>query len=368
MSSPQNHTETALLPKTPTEVELERLRTFPDIPDEPHDEDRCTGVLLSERIERFCDKYNMIFPLNRDHLKAASYELSVGNLYGRGGTTSTLGPGEKFTIKPFDVVVIQTLETLNLPRFLIARWNIRIRWAYRGLLWVGAPQVDPGFRGYLSCPLYNLSNKPVELTHGDPIAAMDFVMTTGVTSAFKKYEWDKRTRILFTDYEKDKLESALLTEAAAKLTTVEGKTCQLEKDLQDAKTIVAQAREQVTTGITQITQDVATRTEATREKIDASITNIQSRIDSYTARTLTVLAVLFAALGLAVSRSPEISYLSSSAPLAAIALWFALRPFYLANNAATQRQIAEMVRNGHWPFPSGDTFWYPVQNLRKIPY
>lgn len=43
-----------------------------------------------------------------------------------------------------------------------------------------------------------------------------------------------------------------------------------------------------------------------------------------------MLAVLFAALGLAVSRTPEMSYLSSATPLAALALWFALRSFYVS--------------------------------------
>jgi deoxycytidine triphosphate deaminase len=318
-----------LLPRSPKEIELERLRKFPSAPDEPEEEDRTSGVLLSDRIERLCNKYKMIHPLNKEHLKPASYELSVGDLFSRSGETFPLKPRESFAIEPFDVVLIQTLETLNLPPFLIARWNIRIKWAYRGLLWVGAPQVDPGFRGFLSCPIYNLSNKAVTLSHGEPIAAMDFVMTTPfVTGKSLHYEWDKRTRLLFTDYEKDKLESALLTEAANKLKAMEGKTGQLENGLSQTRETVTTIQQQVTTEIAEITANLTTTTEVTRQRIDTNVSNIQNRIDSYTARTLTVLAVLFAALGLAVSRSPEMSYLSSATPLAALALWFALRSFY----------------------------------------
>ncbi len=333
-----------LLPRTAKQIELDRLRKFPTAPNEPDDEDRGTGVLLSERIERLCNKYNMIHPLNKEHLKPASYELSVGELYSRGGATFPLVKGGSFTIQPFEVVLIQTLETLNLPPFLIARWNIRIAWAYRGLLWVGAPQVDPGFRGFLSCPIYNLSNKPVTLEHGDPIAAMDFVTTTPVTSESKRYGWDTRTRILFTDYEKDKLESALLTEAANKLKLMDEKARELEGGLKETGKSVTLMQQQLATDTANIKSELSNKTEATREKIDTNVASIQTRIDNYTARTLTVLAVLFAALGLAVSRSPEISYLSSATPLAALALWFALRSFYYSSTP----QNATGVRRGKW--------------------
>ena len=48
-----------------------------------------------------------------------------------------------------------------MPRFLIGRWNIRVTVAYKGLLWVGGPQVDPGWVGHLFCPIYNLSDQEV---------------------------------------------------------------------------------------------------------------------------------------------------------------------------------------------------------------
>ena len=95
---------------------------------------------------------------------------------------------------------------------------MRTRWAYKGLLWVGAAQVDAGFRGYLACPLYNLSNKEVELSFGDEIAVMDFVTTTPPTSKSGPfYEWRKRTRVTFREYEPEKLQSALATDVKDRL-------------------------------------------------------------------------------------------------------------------------------------------------------
>jgi type IV secretory pathway VirB2 component (pilin) len=58
---------------------------------------------------------------------------------------------------------------------------------YRGLLWVGALQVDPGWRGYLPCPLYNMSDKEVELTFKEPVFTIDFVRTTVFNDKSKPY-------------------------------------------------------------------------------------------------------------------------------------------------------------------------------------
>lgn len=82
------------------------------------------------------------------------------------------------SIEPHQVAIVRTLETLNIPRFLIARWNLRVDMVYRGLLWVGALQVDPGWVGYLPCPLYNMSDKPIQLLFGEPVFTIDFVRTT----------------------------------------------------------------------------------------------------------------------------------------------------------------------------------------------
>jgi hypothetical protein len=69
-------------------------------------------------------------------------------------------------------------------------------------MWVGGPQVDPGYQGYLFCPIYNLSNVPVPLNYGDPIAVIDFATTTppGAEKEYKKPR--ERSRVTFDDYAK----------------------------------------------------------------------------------------------------------------------------------------------------------------------
>lgn len=139
------------------------------------------GVLTSDEIEYCVDKYKLIWPFEKRLLRPARYKLTLGEDYAIGGELKKLYSEpciNELTIPPFQVAVVSTQEELNMPRFLIARWNLDIDLVYEGLLWVGGPQVDPGYQGRLYCPLYNLSNQPVKLKLGDTIASIDFVKTT----------------------------------------------------------------------------------------------------------------------------------------------------------------------------------------------
>ncbi len=212
------------------DAELSHLRALPEI---PYDPKRPIGVLLSDQIRDYAVSGRLIEPFNPCKLKPAGYELSVGSLYSIGGKTHSLleqSPTNEIVIKPFEVVIIQTLERLNLPIFLIARWNVRVKWAYEGLLWVGAAQVDAGYRGYLECPLYNLSDKDVRLHYGEEIAVIDFVTTTPPTTQppGERYDPYKRTRILFEDYRPNNLMSALATHAQLKIQGLETEVKELK--------------------------------------------------------------------------------------------------------------------------------------------
>ena len=196
------------------ELEEKRLSDLPDLPADPRS-DR-TGVLLSEDIEFYVEEGKLIQPFDENNLKPAGYELTVGDEAMKGGEYIPLsGPFSEVRIPPFEVVVIKTAETINLPRFLIARWNIRVKWAYQGLLWVGGPQVDPGYVGHLFCPIYNLSDESVKLNKGDPIALMDFVKTTAIEpeegqDSRKLVEYPRPPKRLFIeDFKIDNFRSGL---------------------------------------------------------------------------------------------------------------------------------------------------------------
>lgn len=136
------------------------------------------GVLLSDKIEYYVKEHGIIDPFCEDSLEPAGYQMRVGKVYYHGRDRKVLRENEVLEIKPYNVVIIETAERICVPRFMIARWNIKVKLAYKGLLWVGAAQVDPGYVGHLSCPIYNLSRETVCLERNEKLALLDFVKTT----------------------------------------------------------------------------------------------------------------------------------------------------------------------------------------------
>jgi cell division protein ZapA (FtsZ GTPase activity inhibitor) len=147
-----------------------------------------------------------------------------------------------------------------------------VKWAYEGLLWVGAAQVDPGWVGHLFCPLYNLSNKEVVLRFGDPIALMDFVTTTPFRPADSVPYIRPPKRVLLEEYQATELKSALYALATTTL-----------KDFEE--------------NLKQINLTVESR-----------VSEIRSRVDYFVLITFTVIAVLFAAVTIFVARSEQLSW------------------------------------------------------------
>lgn len=148
------------------------------------------AVLLSDEIKKRCQEEPcLIEPFNGDddHLKPASYHLSIGEqvrIDGVDYTLSTDNPVQE--IPPHGIAMIRTFERLNLPNDLIARWNIKVKEVYYGLVWVGGPQVDPGYHGPLICPVFNLSTQPYKLEYKKPLFTIDFVKTTPFISGESK--------------------------------------------------------------------------------------------------------------------------------------------------------------------------------------
>lgn len=182
------------------------------------------SVLLSDEIERYVTDYNLISPFYKKNLKPASYQLTAGGKqYAVGGILKEFkGKGDLIEIPPFNVAIIETNEFIKMPKELIARWNIRVTLAYQGLLWVGGPQVDPGYEGPLFCPIYNLSNETVRLKQGEKIATIDFTKTTMYKAGLSK-EFEANRGNNLTDYNY-KLKSALFTEVSQRIGDIDNRT------------------------------------------------------------------------------------------------------------------------------------------------
>ena len=164
--------------------------------------DETPGVLVSSEIIELCSRDPpLIGGLPDDpgelesRIKPAAIHLSLGEKYRVGERTFFLSKKKPYlTIQPYQVVIVETKEYLNMPKNLIARWNLRISYVYKGLIWVGGPQVDPRYTGFLYCPLYNLSTSPVTLQYGEPFATIDFVrLASGRSVDYRKQQ--KRTKM-----------------------------------------------------------------------------------------------------------------------------------------------------------------------------
>ncbi len=144
---------------------------------------KSTGLLLSDRIEFYCTKVNLIFPFHRDFLRPASYTLHAGREYivtNRAGEIrhGYLTARGRVRIPPSGLIYIRFLEEVNIPHYLIARFNLRVTQVYRGLLLGTGPQVDPGFRGYLGCPIHNFTDSEKEIEFFEDLITIDFEKTT----------------------------------------------------------------------------------------------------------------------------------------------------------------------------------------------
>lgn len=201
------------------------------------------AVLLADEIKLLCEDptpFKLIQPFKPEKLRPASYQLTLGSDAHIGGESVQLEPQGSKTptiLQPHQVAVVSTAETIRIPRFLIARWSLRVTVIYEGLLWTGGPQVDPGWAGRLYCPIYNLSEKPFILYPGKELFTIDFVRTTSLSEEYFALHanlpetWFTPKRRSLEDHDKYRLHSA----PYEALADVKKMRAELNTGLQEAK-------------------------------------------------------------------------------------------------------------------------------------
>jgi deoxycytidine triphosphate deaminase len=139
------------------------------------------GMLLSDQIDKFCNAKLLIAEnYEAGRLRPAAYTLTIGDDYvNSSGRKKKLTPEKpSYEMPPNSIVFVSIKEMLDLPYYIAARFNLRVDWVYKGILLGTGPQVEPGFRGYLSCPLYNLTDRSHTIIRGEEFATIDFERTT----------------------------------------------------------------------------------------------------------------------------------------------------------------------------------------------
>jgi len=186
------------------EFNAERLKYEDPLTEDPSRK----GMLLSNQIEWFCGRGVLIEGgYSADSVRPASYTLTIGPDYvDSTGHIRKLSKEKEsfFYMEPNSIVYVSTAESLNLPFYIAARFNLRVKWVYRGILLGTGPQVEPGFRGHLSCPLFNLTDQAVRIKLGDEFATIDFERTTDFGAGA---EWTELRDSVRTMESLDKIET-----------------------------------------------------------------------------------------------------------------------------------------------------------------
>lgn len=114
-----------------------------------------------------------------DRIDNASYKCRIGKIilpYSQKqkwkffGKKRSVIENDPFKLGPSEIVIIETLEKINLPSGLGCLYSIPQSRAQSGLLLLNASFIEPNYRGKLSCYLINISQKDIVLSPGMEIA------------------------------------------------------------------------------------------------------------------------------------------------------------------------------------------------------
>jgi deoxycytidine triphosphate deaminase len=147
------------------------------------------GMLSSPHIAYCVSKYGIIENYEKSCLGPATYNMRIGGkvlTWDKGKKVEfTLGEQEdknrdictKLELKPNSLTFITTIEKFNLPKDIIARFNLKSKWVHEGLLLGTGPIVDPELKANLLIPLHNFSSQSVWLNFKDEIISVEFTKT-----------------------------------------------------------------------------------------------------------------------------------------------------------------------------------------------
>lgn len=149
------------------------------------------AVLGADEIAFYCSLFGMIRPFDEGQLRSASYALTLGDVALVGGETLQLtADAPTVNIPARGNATLVPAEVLLVPHYLVGRIGLTISLVHRGLLVGAGPQVDPGYQGALSCPVYNMTDKPIGLLRGDRLLRIDFARTGGLARETRDRLWD----------------------------------------------------------------------------------------------------------------------------------------------------------------------------------
>lgn len=178
------------------------------------------SLLNSADIIDYVEKIGMIYPFYRDNLKPASYGVRLKGeyIYWLNKEEKVCGyleniteiddDGDKvFILKKNSIAYVQLEPVFRFPSYIAARFNLKIKHIYQGLLLGTGPLVDPGYEGNIYVPLHNLTNNDYKIKINIPFIWMEFTKLSSYQEWNKEYvKSDNRTGI-YKHFDKSRLKS-----------------------------------------------------------------------------------------------------------------------------------------------------------------
>lgn len=166
------------------------VNTYDSCPEIP------SGMLSSPHIRLCVEKYKIFSQFKESCLSSATYHMRLGGkiLTWEGGEKRAYDLGEEVDLnkniekevklKPNSLTFVTTIEKFNLPKDIIARFNLKSGWVHKGLLLGTGPIVDPELQANLLIPLHNFSNNEVIIPYGEKLISVEFTKTLNPSDTF----------------------------------------------------------------------------------------------------------------------------------------------------------------------------------------
>lgn len=126
-----------------------------------------------------------ITPFEKDNLKGASYDLTIGGeaLVSNRDEKVMISPsGGSLKLEAGDFALVLTRETVKLPLNIAGSIGMRSTLARSGLILLHGMQIDPGWDAHLRFGLYNASPRKIMLDYGDDICMVEFHRLAGMAA------------------------------------------------------------------------------------------------------------------------------------------------------------------------------------------
>jgi len=146
------------------------------------------GVLADRDIHNIIKANSLLQQVEFNNIKPASYDLRLGNEIWENGKRKELNDDcPAISIQPYSYIIAISEEKAYFPKFITARFDLKVSLFLDGVILSAAPQIEPGYSdGKICSLLFNASDRPVSLKRGDHFATLEFSTTSYITKGYKE--------------------------------------------------------------------------------------------------------------------------------------------------------------------------------------